>query len=188
MIPGAVCRCARSAGESSTPEILYVRISTQPWIVCEIPANMVGVLVDNDLIAGPIPARNDVVIVRGDIPEETTKPEAFPVSAAEHENVLRAKSAAEASVRPRLIEVVMRIVGAAIMSHPLVVLGVDMRNIRMTLLVHGNMVFGGGRPASCRCRSARGRGTVGRNVPTPNRRWATAAAGLPASLRKRSHA
>ena len=41
---------------------------------------MVGVLVDHDLIASPVPAYDDVVIVRGDVPVEVVKPEAFPVS------------------------------------------------------------------------------------------------------------
>src|ERR1035441_10867197 len=97
---------------------------------------MVGVFVDHDLIAAPIPSRDDVVIVRGDIPVKIVKPEAFPVSSRHHEYMLRSKAAGEASVRPRRIEVVMRVVGATIVSDPFIVLGVNVRNIRMTLLVH----------------------------------------------------
>jgi hypothetical protein len=149
---------------------------------------MVGILINDDLVTGPIPTLDDVVIVRGDIPVKTVKPETFPVPAAEYEDVLRSKTAVEASVRPRLIEVVMRIVGAAIVPDPLVVSGVDMRNVGMTPLVHGNVVLGGGGPASGRCGSARGSGTVSGNVPTADGRGVTAAAGLAAALCKSSHA
>src|ERR1035438_4173252 len=114
---------------------------------------MVGVLVDHDLIAVPVPAHHDVVIVRSDVPVEIVEPEALPVSPSKHEHMLRSKAAGEASVRPRLIEVVMGVVGATSMSDPLIVFGVNVRNIRMTCLVHANAVLGHrlGLP-SCRLR------------------------------------
>src|ERR1039458_7149487 len=96
---------------------------------------MVGVLVDHDLIASPVPARDDVVIVRRDVPVEIVKPEAFPVSSRKVEYMLRSKATGEASVYPRLIEVVMRIAGPTIMSDPLIIRGVNVRNVRMTFLV-----------------------------------------------------
>src|ERR1022692_1308284 len=159
---------------------------------------MVGVLVGDNLIAVPVPAHHDVVIVRGDVPVEIVEPEAFPVSSRHHEYMLRSKAAGEASVRPRRIEVVMRVVGATIMPDPFVVLGVDVRNFRMTFLVHPNPVLGRrwGVPP-CRVRSARSPGSrrgsrpASRNVSTANRRWFTAAVLLPAApllLRKSSHA
>src|ERR1017187_2350247 len=115
---------------------------------------MVGVLVDDNLIAVPVPAHHDVVIVRGDVPVEIVEPEALPVSPSKHEHMLRSKAAGEASVRPRRIEVVMRVVGATIMPDPFVVLGVNVRNFRMTLLIHSNAVLGHSRGLlpSCRLR------------------------------------
>jgi hypothetical protein len=160
---------------------------------------MVGILVDHDLIAAPIPSRHDVVIVRGDVPVEIVEPESFPVSSPQHEYMLWSKATGEASVCPRLIEVVMRIVGATIVSDPFIVLGVNVRNIRMTFLVHANAVLGRGLwlLPSCRGRSARspgsrrGSGTASRDVSTAHRRRATAAVLLPTApllLRKSSHA
>src|ERR1019366_9342355 len=160
---------------------------------------MVRVFVDYDLIASPVPARNDGVIVRGDVPVEIAKPEAFPVPSRKHEYMLRSKATGEASVCPRLIEAVMRIVGATIMSDPLIVLGVNVRNFRMTFLVRGNVVLGrgSGLPIPCRGRSARrlgspcGSRTTSGNVSTANRRGLIAAACLPTArliLRKSSHA
>src|ERR1035441_1225652 len=79
---------------------------------------MVRVLIDYDLIAHPVPARYDVVIERSDVPVEIVEPEAFPVSS--HQVELHSKTTSEMPVRPGLSEVVMRIVGATIVSDPLI--------------------------------------------------------------------
>src|ERR1019366_9219610 len=154
---------------------------------------MVGVLVDHDLSASPVPARDDVVIVRRDVPVEIVKPEAFQVSSRKVEYMLRSKATGAASVCPRLIEVVMRIVGPTIMSDPLIIRGLNVRNVRMTFLVHGNVVLnrGIGLLTSCRPGSLRGSGTASGNVSTANRRRGTAAAWRPTApllLRKSNHA
>ena len=179
-------------GRKSTSQILNVSVRAEPRVVYEIPANMVRVLVDHDLIASPVPPRDDVVIVRGDAPVEIAKPEAFPVSSRKHEYMLRSKATGEASVCPRPIEVVMRIVSATSMSDPLIVLGVNVWNIRMTFLVHGNAVLGRstGLLTSCRGRSLRGSRTASRDVSSANLRGVTAAVWLPTVpliLRKSSH-
>src|SRR5665647_3825073 len=109
------------AGRESISQVLDVSVRAEPRIVCQIPAGMVGVLVDHDLIAAPVPALDDGVIVRGDVPVIITKPEAFPVSSRHHEYMLRSKATGEASVCPRLIEAEIPIVGATIMSDPLIV-------------------------------------------------------------------
>jgi hypothetical protein len=65
-------------------------------------------------------------------------------------------------------------------SHPLVVPGVHMGNVRMAFLVHFHVVLGHGLLCPGRSRSARrpggprGSGTVSGNVSTPNRGVTTA--------------
>src|ERR1017187_9942507 len=103
---------------------------------------MIRVVVDHDLVASPVPALNDVVIVRSDVPIEIAKPEAFAVSSHKVESKLRSNTTGEMSVCPRLSELVMRIVAATIMSDPFIVLDVNVRNVRVTLPVHGNVVPG----------------------------------------------
>src|SRR5208283_1474312 len=136
---------------------------------------MVGILVNHDLIASPVPVRDDVVIVRSDVPEEIAEPEPLPVSPSKRE--CTSKAAAEMSMGPRLSDAVMRIVAAAIMSDPLIVLGVNVRDIRMTFPVHGNVVLGRGIVLliSRRTGSPRGSRTVGGNVSAANRRRVPAA-------------
>jgi len=95
-------------------------------------------------------------------------------------------------VCPRLGEVVMRIVGATIMSHPSIVLGVNVRNARMTFLVHDNVVLrrGSALRTSCWLGSPRRSRTVSGNVSTANRGMTAAARPATASstLRKSDQA
>src|SRR5664280_294230 len=184
MVPGA----ARGGNPgSSSSQVFDVSVCAQARVVCKIPAGVVRVLVDHDLIASPVPAHDDVVIVRGDVPVEIIEPEAFPVSARQHEYMLRSKATGEASVRPRLILVVMGIVGATVMSHPLIVTGVNVGKFRMTFLVRANAVLGhsggllpsGGRGRARLLGRRRGNGAVRGNVSATDRRGATAAACLP---------
>ena|SRR5579863_4722430 len=144
---------------------------------------MVRVLVDHDLIASPVPVRDDGVIVRGDVPVEVAEPEAFPVSSRKHEYMLRSKATAEASVCPWLVHVVMRIVGASIMSDPLIVLSVNVWNLRMSFLVRCNVVLGRGSRlltpswgrSAPRFGCLGGSRPVSRNMSTANLRGVTAA-------------
>jgi len=113
---------------------------------------MVRILVDDHLIACPIPVSDDIVIVGGDIPIVIAKPEAFPVSSSKREYMLRSKPTAEAPVRPWLRDVVMRIPASTIVAHPSIVPGIYMGNVRMTLSVDGNVVLvhGSSLPAAFR--------------------------------------
>ena len=137
---------------------------------------MIGVLVDHDLIASPVPVCDDVVIVGSDFPEEIAKPEALPVSPSKGE--CTSKTAAEMSVCPWLSKVIMRIVRATVMSDPSIVLRINVRNTRMAFPVHGNVVLRRGSVllTSCWLGSPRGSRTVSGNVSPANRRGMTAAA------------
>ena len=155
---------------------------------------MVGILVDHDLVATPVPVPDDVVIEGGDVPEVVAEPEAFPIPAREVEYVLRSETTPEMSVCPRLSDVVMRIVSATIVADPSIVPGVNVRNVRMTSPVHFHVVLSRRLPAARWGRSARRRGRsrgsrpARRNVSAADR-WMTAAAARSAIvLPKSSHA
>ena len=176
----------------SVPQVFDVSVGAESRVIGEIPPNMVRILVDHELIASPVPVRHDVVIEGGDVPIVIAEPEAFPVSSRKIEYVLRTEAAAEMSVCPRLSEVIMRIVGATIVSYPSIVLGVDVRNVRMALPVHFHVVLGRRfglltpvrrarrRRSPCGSRTARG------NVSAANRGMTTAAAVGPAAVLPKS--
>jgi len=184
-----------TVGGNLSPQIFNVSVSAEARVVGKIPTDVIRVLVDHQLIASPVPVGDDVVIIRGDVPVVTAEPEAFAVSSPQDEYVLRSKTAAEVSVCPRLSQVVMRVVGAAIVSHPAVVFGVHVGHVRMALLVHSYVVLIRGpgllSPRRGRCARRRGRscrsGTASRNVSTTDRGM-TATALRSAALRKSNHA
>jgi hypothetical protein len=126
---------------------------------------MVGVLVDHDPIAGPVPAGHDVVVEGGYVPVEGIEPETLRTASGQNEYVLRAEAAGEVPVCPRLIEVIMRVVRTAVMPDPLVVFGVNVGKLRVTFLVRRNVVLGCSlawrSDAGCRDRGSRGFGSFG---------------------------
>jgi hypothetical protein len=160
-------------------KILDVGVGAEPRVVTQVPAIMIRIFVDHNLIAGPVPVRDDVVIVRGDVPIVIAEPEALPIAPRQDEYMLRAETAAEVSMRPRLRELLMRIPGATIMAYPSVVLGVDMRDSRMALLIHGNVVLGCSplRLTARRRRNSGGSRTARRDVTAAHRCVAAAALG-----------
>lgn len=171
----------------SVPQIFDVSVRAESRVIGQIPPNMVRILVDHELIASPVPIRHDVVIEGGDVPIVIAEPESFPVPSGEVEYMLRAEAAAETSVCPRLCEVIMRIVGATIMAYPSIVPGIDVRNVRMALLVHFHVVLDGlpGVLPPRRGGSARWRRTVRRNMSAANR---GVTVGPATALPKSSHA
>ena len=109
--------------------------------------------------------------------------------------MLRPKPAAETSVCPGLSESIMRIARAGIVTHPAIVPGVYVRNVRMASLIDFHVVLGRGPRllTPCRSRYAHGCGspfsrTVRRNVSTANRGMTAAAVRPPTALVKSSHA
>ena len=43
-------------------------VGSEAHVVGQIPADMVGIVVDHDLVASPVPISDDVVIVCGVVP------------------------------------------------------------------------------------------------------------------------
>lgn len=125
----------------SRSEILDVRVGPEARVVCEIPPGVIRVFVNHDVVAVPVPVRDDVIVVGSDVPIEVVEPKALPVSACKVEHVLRPEASGEASVRPRLIEVEMRIVGAAVVAYPSITARVDVRDVGVSRLVRGDVVF-----------------------------------------------
>src|SRR6202020_1504329 len=89
---------------------------------------MVGVFVNDDVVAIPKPVVAESDVIWGDTEVKAAEPETVWASAAEMPDVATAESAGEASVLPGMIEVVVRIVAAGVMADPLAV-GVDMRGV-----------------------------------------------------------
>ena len=97
----------------------YVNVGPQPDVVGEIPARMIGIIIDDDLIRIPEPVVAEGEIIGSNAEIETTEPEAAGAPTGESPPVLRAQAGSEVSVFPGMIDVVVGIVSSASVSDPL---------------------------------------------------------------------
>jgi len=121
-------------------EVLDVGVGAEPRVVGQVPAGVVGIFVDDDGIAVPIPIIGEVVVVGSYAEVEAPKPEAVAVSSAKVVRMAAAKAASEAAVFPGMIQVIVRVAAAGIVANPMVIM-VNVRRLRMIgLIAEGAMV------------------------------------------------
>ena len=110
-------------------------IGAEAGVIGEIPAWVIRIVVQHDVIAAPQPIVGVVVVVRRDAPEIASEPETVAASAFDAINVVAANFTAEVSVFPYVILMVARVVAAPVMTDPDIALWMDVRGFGMALLV-----------------------------------------------------
>ena len=161
---------------------------------------MVRVLINDDLVAIPEPVTSVVVIGWGNTKEEAAETETLPVPSPKMEDMTRPKAAREASMFERTIDVIPRVIAARIMTHPLIVVCMHVRSLRMpsSIGISGilmacillcailtSRILSGSR-ALIVLSSGRS-GTMSGNVSTPNTMTATAMLSLILFLLRKTH-
>src|SRR6202030_668408 len=124
------CATKTRASALAWAEILDVDVGAGSGVVGQIPAVVVGIVVDDDGIAVPVPVIGVVVIVGSYAEVEAAEPEAIAVSSAQMILMAAAKAAGEAAVFPGMIQVIVRVAAAGIVANPLVIV-VHVRGVRM---------------------------------------------------------
>ena len=121
-------------GVSST-EKHDVHVGPKAHVISQVPSDVVGVLVNDDLVAGPVPAVAIGNFSRSDTEIESAEPEAAWAAARQVPYVPGAKAATEVSVFPGMVKV-KRCVGV-LMPHPDVALrcSVDVRDVGVPGLI-----------------------------------------------------
>src|ERR1035441_3356121 len=99
-------------------EIQDVHISAEAHIVSEIPAHMVRIVVNHDLIRAPVPIAAIVSVGERNRPVPAIEPELSGTSAGNPPYVRGTKAASKVPVSPGMVQMVARIVGAGIMPDP----------------------------------------------------------------------
>jgi len=115
-------------------EVLHVNVSSQSRVVGQIPAVVVGVFVDHDLVAVPEPVSGQGQVKRGHAERPTVKPETAGAASANAPYVAAAESAGEMAVLPGMIKMEAGIIAPGVMPDPGAVV-VDMRGLGMAFLV-----------------------------------------------------
>ena len=109
-------------------------VGAQPNVVGEIPAVVVRIFIDHDLIGAPIPGIAEGEVNGSDGEIETAEPEALSIATCNAPHVAFAEAAGEVPVLPGMIEMIVRIIGAGIVADPLVV-SVNVRSVGMAIFV-----------------------------------------------------
>jgi hypothetical protein len=158
-----------------------VDIGAESRIIGEIPTWVIWVVVYRDVVGVPQPVAGVVIVVRRDTPVKAAEPETVPASSFEAINVVAANFAAEASVLPGMVKMVVSIAAARIVTDPMITFSVNVRSFGMALLVAIRWASfaatgtAAARVAALHLSSAAGRrGTSGRNVAAADVSWASA--------------
>src|ERR1700722_17849332 len=125
-------------------------IGAEANVVGQIPANMVGILVDHNLIRIPEPIIAECQIGRSHRPIPAIEPEPARSSTANSPHVTGTKPASKVAMLPWLIEMVVRIAGAGIVPNPL--LPFHVRSSRMAGLCGSVRMRSGGFRRAMICR------------------------------------
>src|ERR1700691_2913812 len=121
--------------ESAIAEILDVYVCSQPDVVRQVPAVMIGIFVDHDIVGIPEPVIAVAYIVRRHRKIESTEPEAARASALNVKHVALAKAAGKMSVLPGMIKMVVRVILPGIMPHPFVTARMDVWRRRVSFFI-----------------------------------------------------
>jgi hypothetical protein len=152
-----------------------VHVSSEAYVVSQVPTRVIGIFIHSDIVRIPEPIIRIDNIVRSYGKVKVVEPKAVRASAAKTPDMAAPKPAIEATVFIRTIEMIAAVASAGIMTNPIATL-VDMRRVRMPLPVAEISVFVNRSRISSSC------GTVSRNVLPPSTDFGAAAVLFPASV------
>jgi hypothetical protein len=121
-----------------------VDVGAEPHVVGQIPAVVIGIFVDRDVVISPVPIGAVVIIVGCDLEVRVLEPESLAVPSLDPINVAGPEAEGKAPVLPGMIKVVVRIVATGIMADPLPIGRMDVWSLGMLgLIAEGATLLGG---------------------------------------------
>ena len=109
-------------------------VNTETHVISEVPPRVIRVVVKDDIVAVPIPAIAVGNVIGRDTEIESSEPEAVWTSANQPPYMVSADLSREVSVFPGMVEVIV-CVSRACMTHPAVIVGVNVRRFGMSGLI-----------------------------------------------------
>lgn len=135
-------------------------VGAEANVVGKVPAVVIGVFVDDDIVAIPEPVIAEADVVGSDAKVEAAEPETIGAAPAKVPDVPAPETAGEVPMFPGMVEMIVNVVTAGIVANPFAV-GVNVRRVGMASPVVKVRSRRGG------MRRARRFGTVGGNVRGP---------------------
>src|SRR5208282_3095914 len=100
-------------------QIHHVDIGSEPDVIGEVPPDVIRIIVDDDVVRIPEPAVTVANVVGSHVEVETAEPKAAGASASEAPHVAATETAGEAAMFPRMVQMIVSVVAAGVMAHPL---------------------------------------------------------------------
>jgi hypothetical protein len=117
-----------------------VNVGAQPHVVGEIPAVVVGVVVDHDVVIIPVPVTAIADVEGCDAEIVSAEPEAAGTTAPKTPDMTAPDSKRKVAVLPGMVEVEAGIIVSVIVTHPVVV-GMNVRGFGVAGLVAERLVL-----------------------------------------------
>jgi hypothetical protein len=130
-------------------EILDVGVRAEPDVIRKIPAVVVRILIDYDLVGIPEPVTAEAEIGRGNTKIEAAEPETTRASSADPPHVAATEASGKPTVFERMIQMIMGVIAASIVADPTITLDVNVGSGGMASPIR-RMAF------DWRCRMRRG--------------------------------
>jgi hypothetical protein len=110
------------------PHVLHVHVGAESHVVGEVPAFVVGVVIDHNLIATPIPVVAIGKVKRRDPEVEAAEPKAIGAASGDAPDMASSEAAGESAMLKGLIEVEVGIPSSGVVPDPLAVM-VNVRSL-----------------------------------------------------------
>jgi putative intracellular protease/amidase len=111
-----------------------VDVRTQSYVVGEVPAIVIRVFVDHDVVAVPEPVVAEAQVERGDAEVEASEPETAGAASGKVPDVASPEASGEVAVLPGMIEMKTGVVSSVLVPDPLPVV-VDVWGFGMAFMV-----------------------------------------------------
>ncbi len=136
----ALHRIIHSLSTALRSQIHHVDVGSEPDIIGEVPADVIGIVVNDDVVRIPEPVVTETKVVWSYGEIETAEPEAAGTTASKAKDVAATNTTGEVTMLPGMIQMVMRVVAAGIMAYPSFA-SIDVRSIGMSFLFAEVAVF-----------------------------------------------
>jgi hypothetical protein len=121
-------------GSNLGAQVFDMYVGSQSYVVGKVSAGVVGIFVNDNVIGVPEPVVAVADVIGSDAKVESAEPETVGAASGEPRYVAPAETSGEVAMFSGMVEVIVRIVGAAVVADPLAI-GVDVRGIGMARLV-----------------------------------------------------
>jgi len=98
-----------------------VHVGSEPHVIGEIPADVIRVFIEHDVVGTPFPVATVPDVGRGHAEEKAAKPEPARAASLDPEDMAGAEAARKMAVLPRLGQMEARVVASGVVADPFIV-------------------------------------------------------------------